>query len=286
MRERQRHACAEWVSSRVPGLFSASGGTPVAEFITLETAEPLQRDGAYTPGYIQALGLHHTSYASELWGMQGLRLEWPFLYGSGGDLLFCGRMRELYNLENPDGSDSFMERVDEHARDALELWALYESARRSTEQIAVLRDRVAGVAVDGGAGAAPALGAVQREFMRLVVDTIPMEREVQEFCGAAERYHRDSTGEFKRIDTYGPAREETDHVFEYVRKRTLEETERLGHTSADLRATITTASSILNSLAQEQATVENLRLQRRVYGMTLVFGVLAAVLSVLQILEW
>jgi hypothetical protein len=284
VRERQRRACAEWVSSRVPGLFTASGGAPFAEFLTLEKGEPLGRSGAYTPGYVQALGLHHTFYASELWGRQGLRLEWPFLYGSAGNLLFCGRMNELYDLENPDGSDSFMERVAEHARDALVLWALYESVRRSTEQIAVLRDRIAGVAAGGPAGTVPALGAVQREFMRLVVDTVPMERELREFCEDTERYHRDSTGEFKLIGTYASVPQATDHVFEHVRKHTLEEAERLGRTSADLRAMITTTSSILNTLAQERATEENLRLQRRVYGMTLAFGVLAAVLSVLQIL--
>jgi len=284
VRERQRRACAEWVASRVPGLFTASGGAPVAEFMTLEKGEPLGRSGAYTPGYIQALGLHRTFYASELWGRQGLRLEWPFMYRSAGNLLFCGRMDELYDLENPDGSDSFMERVAEHVRDALVLWAPYESVRRSTEQIAVLRERVAEVAAGDPARSVVALNAVQREFMRLVVDTVPMEREIREFCEDAERYHRDSTGEFKLIGQYESVPQAKDHVFEHVRKKTLEETERLGRTSADLRAMITTTSSILNSLAQERATEENLRLQRRVYGMTLVFGVLAAVLSVLQIL--
>jgi hypothetical protein len=283
VRERQRRACAEWVSSRVPGLFTAWGGVAAAEFITLEKGEPLKRDGAYTEGYIQALGLHRSFYASELWGRQGLRLEWPFLYGSVGNLLFGGRMSELYDLENPDGSDSFMERVAEHARDALVLWALYETVRRSTEQIAVLRDRVAGVAAVDAATAVRELGAVQREFMRLVVDTVPMEREVREFCEDTTRYHQGNSGEFSLIDLYGSTPEGKDHVFEYVRKKTLEEAERLGRTSADLRAMMTTTSSILNSLAQERATEENLRLQRRVYGMTIVFGVLAAVLSILQI---
>lgn len=283
VRERQRRACAGWVSSRVPGLFTASGGAPVAEFMTLEKGEPLGGSGAYTPGYIQALGLHRTFYASELWGRQGLRLEWPFMYRSAGNLLFCGRMDELSDLENPDGSDSFTERVTEHARDALVLWALYESVRRSTEQIAVLRDRVGELAVGDAAKAVPTLGALQREFMRLVVDTVPMEREVRELCEDTGRYHRDSAGEFKLIGTYESVPEAKDHVFEHVRKYTLEEAERLGRTSADLRAMITTTSSILNSLAQERATEENLRLQRRVYGMTIIFGVLAAILSLMQV---
>lgn len=242
VRERQRRACAQWVSSRVPGLFAATGGAPVAEFMTLEKGEPLGGYGAYTPGYIQALGLNASFYASELWGRRGLRLEWPFLHRSAGDLLFCGRMDELHDLENPDGSDSFMERVAEHVRDALVLWAPYESVRRSTEQIAVLRERVAEVAVGDPAKSVGALNTIQREFMRGVVDTVPMEREIREFCGDPEGYHRDCTGEFKLIGPYESVPQAKDHVFEHVRKKTLEEAERLGRTSADLRAMITTTS--------------------------------------------
>jgi hypothetical protein len=284
VRARQRRACTEWVSSRVPGMFTASGGTPNAEFITLEKAEPLAGTGAYTPAYVQALGLHHTFYASELWGRQGLRLEWPFMFGSSGNLLFCGRMDELAELEDPDGSGSMLGRVDDHARDALVQWALHEGARLSTDRIALLRDKVAEVASRAPADAARALGAVQQEFMQVMVDTVPMEREIREVCDDPKRYHPEDSGEFKLIGMYATVPQAQEHVFEHVRKHTAEEAERLGRTSADLRAVITITSSILNSLAQERATEENLRLQRRVFWMTIVFGVLAAVLSVLQIL--
>jgi hypothetical protein len=284
VRERQRRVCAEWVSLRVPGLFTALGGVPATEFITLEKAEPLQRDGAYTPGYIQALGLHHTFYASELWGRQGLRLEWPIHYNSTGNLLFSGRMNELYDLENPDGSDSFMDCVNRHVRDALVPWSLYEAVRRSTEQIALLRDRVAEVAAGDPVTAVAALGIVQREFMRLVVDTVPMEREIRELCADPKLYHRESSDEYRFIEKYRSERQEDDHVFEHVRTKTLATAEQLTRLSTDLSSMIATTSSVLNSFAQERATEENLRLQRRVSWMTVVFGVLAAVLSVLQIL--
>lgn len=282
VRARYREACADWVSSRVPGLFTAAGGVPAAEFITLEKAEPLSDAGAYHPAYVQALGLNYTFYASELWGRQGLRLAWPLSFGSRGDLLFCGRMDELSEHEGPDGP-SVLGFVDDHVRDTLVPWALYEGVRRSAEHVAVLRDRVAELASRDPGDSVRALGAVQREFMRLVVDTVPMQREIRELCNDTERYHRDSNAEFKLIGMYESVPQAKEHVFEHVRKRTAEEAERLSRTSMDLRDMITTASSILNSLAQERTTEENLRLQRRVYWMTIIFGVLAAVLSVMQV---
>lgn len=283
VRERQRNACAEWVSSRVPGLFAAYGGVPAAEFITLEKAEPLSGSGVYHPAYVQALGLNYTFYASELWGSQGLRLAWPLSFGSRGDLLFSGRMDELSEHEGPDGP-SMLDFVDNHIRDTLVPWALYEGVRRSAERVTILRDQVADLTTRDPQDAVRALGAVQREFMRLVVDTVPMEREVRELCEDAKRYHRDSNAEFMLIGIYESVPQGKEHVFEHVRKRTAEEADRLGRTSMDLREMITTTSSILNSLAQERATEENLRLQRRVYWMTIIFGVLAALLSVMQIL--
>jgi hypothetical protein len=119
--------------------------------------------------------------------------------------------------------------------------------------------------------------------MGLMVDTVPMEREIRELCEDAKRYHRDSNAEFKLIGMYDSVPPAEEHVFEHVRKRTAEEADLLRRTSMDLRDVITTTSSILNSLAQERTTEENLRLQRRVYWMTIIFGVLAAVLSVMQI---
>jgi hypothetical protein len=281
VRRCRRDAYAEWVSTRLPGVFASEGGLPAAEFITLSKALPLDHSSSDQP-YLRALGLNQTFYASELWGTQGLRLRWPFQLGSSGDLLFTGRGDELSILDQPDDPGKVFDRVSSAVMDPLVLWALYEAVRRYTIRMSDLRDTVGEIAGDSSAGATRRLGVVQKAYMQLVADTVPLLNDIKELCGCADRYHGDA-GEFHLINQgFVPAHNKP-HVFETVRQRTEEEAHRLTRISSDVRDLVATTSQILGAVEQARATEENLALQRRVSRMTLGFGVLAAILALLQI---
>lgn len=283
VRERRRSACVEWVAARVPGLFARWRESVTAEFITLEVAEPLVSSGPYDEPYLQALSLGSCYSAFELWGRQGLRMTSPWSYLTDGNLLFCGQTEKLCEMEDPDEPGSMPSRVAREVHEPMVQWALHEAMRRSAERVTGLRDAVAEVAAAESPAGINRLGEVQREFMRMVVDTVPMEREVRELCADQKRYHREGS-EFKPIEMYPRAATSGEHALEQMRQRTSAEADLLSRATADLREMITTTSAILNSLAQQRVTDDNLKLQQRVYWMTIVFGILAAVLSLLQIL--
>jgi hypothetical protein len=207
----------------------------------------------------------------------------PWSYGADGNLLFCGRTEKLCEMEDPEDPGSNLERATREVHEPVVRWAVHEAVRRSAERVTALRDAVAEVAATESPAGISRLGEVQREFMRMMVDTVPMEREVRELCADPKRYHREG-GEFKPIEAYPGAAPSAEHVLEQMRQRTTAEADLLGRASADLREMITTTSAILNSLAQQRVTDDNLKLQQRVYWMTIVFGILAAVFSVLQML--
>ncbi|HEX8271319.1 MAG TPA: hypothetical protein VF615_01635 [Longimicrobiaceae bacterium] len=278
VRRRWRDTCAGWVSSRLPGLFAETGGVPAAEFVTLGKALPLDHSGRDEP-YLQALGLASWLGASELWGSKGLRLRSPFWSGPARDLLLAGREFELSDLEPTDDSGSVLDRVSSEVEDPLVRWALFETVRRYGIRLAGLRDRVGSIAGADDGGAARRLGDVQRAFMRLHADTVPLQREIVELCEDGTRYHREG-GEFHLIDRHQVAPGRDPNVLEDVRQRTVEEAHRLVRISSDLREMVSTTGGILGAMAQERATEENLKLQRSVRWLA-IFGLVATVFSVL-----
>lgn len=278
VRRKWRDTCAGWVSSRLPGLFAETGGVPAAEFVTLGKALPLDHSGRDQP-YLQALGLASFHGASELWGCKGLRLRSPFWSGPVGDVLLAGREIELSDLEPSDDSGSILDRVSSEIEDPLVRWALFETMRRYGIRLAGLRDLVGVIAGVDERGAARSLGDVQRAFMRLHADTVPLQREILEFCQNDARYHREG-GEFHLIDRHQIVPGRDPNVLEDVRQRTAEEAHRLLRISSDLREMVSTTSGILGAMAQERATEENLKLQRSVLWLT-IYGLLVTVFSLL-----
>lgn len=284
-----RAVCTEWTKNSFPGLF-ASGllddPNPTCEVITFKEGRPYEKvEKEQHKSYLALLGLHINFYGWKSDDIPGLFLQLPDTRDSGSDsLVLAGKIDELLTDKQLEGywGDSRESKILSwmgYLDSTLCIWALYRAAKGFEKKLVRIRDSYSLINVDDIKQAAASINSLDKEYLDLQRNLMPISEELLSFCDNKNTFMHD-VYEFKPLE--GRPVRNTPELFDAIRLDLLILAKQLQKNGEIIQSLARRTAQIVNTISNSILAEINTRLQRGVYWMTAMLIILTFVLVLVE----